>query len=224
MDIQKTKDGVILVSHNDSLKKFTGDNRAIHELTYDEIMEIDVGSWFSPAYDGLKLSTLDEILKLIKNYENLYVQIEIKVAEYDHHLEEELIEILYANDMVKRCAVISLSPEPLRRIKALDPDVTTLYTMSMAIGDISTFDAADGYSVEQSFITLPLVSKVHAAGKKIYAWTANTGSTIQFLTDCGVDGILTDDPIMLKEALDNIYYSGGFLRLFRIYISMLYNF
>lgn len=224
LDVQKTLDGVIVVSHDDSLKKFTGDDRAIHELTYAELQELDVGSWYSENYEGLRMSTLDEVLKLLKDYEDIRLQIEIKVAEYDHQLEEQLLRVIFANEMEDRCAIISLSPEPLRRIKALNPHVTTLYTMSMAIGDISAFELADGYSVEQSYITVSLVNKVHAAGKKIYAWTANTGSTIQYLVDCGVDGILTDDPIMLQEALDNTYYSGGFARIFRIYMDMLHNF
>lgn len=224
LDVQQTRDGVIVVSHNDSLKKFTGDDSAIHELTYDEVMEIDVGSWFSPQYSGLRLSTLDEVLKLLKPYKDLYVQIEIKVAEYDHHLEQALVDILYANGMQDRCYVISLSPVPLERIKAIEPAISTLYTMSMAIGDISSFEAADGYSVEESYVTRQLVNSVHASGKTIYAWTANSGSTIQYLVDCGVDGILTDDPIMLDEALDTAYYDGGLLRILRIFVNMLHNF
>ncbi len=221
LDVQQTKDGVIVVSHDDSLKKFTGENIGVHDVTYKELMEIDVGSCFSEEYKGLKMSTLDEILKLIESKEGATVQIEIKVAEYDHHLEEKLIQVIRDNHMEDRCSIISLSPEPLERVHALDPDMHLVYTMSLAYGDVSAFDFVEGYSIEQSNISVDMVADAHRNGKKVYAWTANSGKSIQYLLDCGVDGILTDDPIMLDTAIERADYRGGLAKIIRILLNIL---
>ena len=52
-----------------------------------------------------------------------------------------------------------------------------------------------------------------------FAWTVNSEENVQYLVDCGVDGILTDAPIMLRDALDKADYSGGLVQAVRFITS-----
>lgn len=65
---------------------------------------------------------------------------------------------------------------------------------------------------------------VHAAGGRVYAWTVNDEAYVQYLIDCGVDGMLTDDPIMMKNCLDRAKYDTGLFRYLRIYLDTLREF
>lgn len=189
-------DGVIVVSHDDDLSRVAGKKLFVHDLTYAELMELDVGSWFDKSYSDLRLSTLDEVLKACKD--NVFIQIEIKPSGFDVNLEENLLQVAYDNDMQDQVVFICLQPEPLRRIKELGSDIPTVYTMFFAWGHIEDVAFSDAFSIEERNITRTLVDNIHSAGKQVFVWTVNSESGVQYLVDCGVDGIVTDDPVMMQ--------------------------
>ena len=65
---------------------------------------------------------------------------------------------------------------------------------------------------------------MHAAGGRIYAWTVNSQETVQYLIDCGVDGMLTDNPVLMKRVIENAKYDTGLLRALRIFLNELREF
>ena len=217
LDVHQTKDGVIVVSHDDDLSRVARQKLYVHELTYDELRTYDVGSWFREEFSDVRLSTLDEVLKLYKD--NIPVQIEIKPSGYDVDLEEHVLQVIYDNDMQDQVFITCLKPGPLKRIKELDPAIPTVYSMFFAWGHIEDMEFSDHFTIEESNVTKTLVDNVHKAGKKLFAWTVNSEENVQYLVDCGVDGILTDDPIMLRDALDKVDYSGGIVKAVRFITS-----
>ncbi len=219
LDVHQTRDGVIVVSHDDNLKRISGEDVCVHDLTYDEILRMDVGSWFSEDYADLRLATLDDVLKVCRDHSK--VQIEIKPTDYDDHIEEAILQVINDNGMHDQVLILSLKPEPLKRIKELDPTMITAYCMVVAMGRIDDIPFADYYSVEESNVNPELVSRVHASGGQIFAWTVNSDERVQYLVDCGVDAILTDDPTMMRNALDKTKYTTGLARYFRLYMEEL---
>lgn len=222
LDVFQTKDGVIVVCHDDYLYRVSGKKVYVHDLTYEEIMQLDVGSWFSKEYSDVRISTLDEVLKLYKD--EVPVQIEIKYTGYGTNLEEKVLEVINANQMHDQVIITSLNAKPLIRIKELDPDMITTYSMYVAWGHIEDIDFADYYTVEEGNVTAELVNGVHESGGKIFAWTVNSEENVQYLVDCDVDGILTDNPIMMRKALDQAYYSNGIMKYLRYYLNLLQRF
>lgn len=214
LDVHETKDGVIIVSHDDDLTRVARQKLFVHELTYEETQKLDVGSWFSPEFKGEHLSRLDEVLEFFKDFD-FGIQIEIKPTGFDKDLEEKVLEIIDESGIKDRCVITSLNLDTLLRVEELDPSAVTVYSMFVAWEHIETIPV-DFYTIEESNVNQKLVQNIHNAGKKVFAWTANTEDTIQYLYDCGVDGILTDDPIMLKNALSRIHTNNGFLRSLRL--------
>lgn len=208
LDVHQTKDGVIIVSHDDYLGAI-GIDRYVHDSTYEELIKYDSGAYFSDAYKGLHLCTLKEALELAKD--KIAVQIEIKPTEYDDHIEEAVIDIIKEVNSSFPIAVLSLKDKPIKRIKEIDPNITTIYCTIIASDGIEYLDYADWYSIEESSISEELVSRIHQQGKKCFVWTINKKDNVQFLVDCGVDVILTDDPIMMQEALRECDYFNSLL-------------
>ena len=111
--------------------------------------------------------------------------------------------LLHEYDFVDQCMLGSQSVAALREAKELDPDISTLYIMTMAFGDFAGMQGIDGFSIKHTYISNNMVSRIHAKGKKIYAWTVNNESDIKDLLLLDVDGIITDDPANTKEVISN---------------------
>ena len=73
-DVQMTKDGEIIVMHDDNLKRTTGVDKNVWEVTYDEIKDLDNGSFFSKEYAGTKIPTLEEAIRFCKG--RMYINID----------------------------------------------------------------------------------------------------------------------------------------------------
>ncbi len=218
LDVHQTKDGVIIVSHDDNLKRICGKDVYVHDLTYDEIMQLDVGSWFSSDYAGLQITTLDEALKLLKD---TYVQVEIKPNGMDEGIEERVLDIINANGMHNQVMILCLQPEPLIRVKELDPTMKTIYCMTFAWGRVTDIPFADFFSIEEQSITRELVAGIHKDNSMVYCWTINDERSLQYLADCRVDGIVTDNPLMIRRALLEIWHDEGAAGIIRYYVDFL---
>ena len=57
LDVQMTRDGVVMVTHDTSLRRCTGRNENIYDLTYHEVRKLDAGRWFGQKYTGAKVPT-----------------------------------------------------------------------------------------------------------------------------------------------------------------------
>ena len=120
--------------------------------------------------------------------------------------------------------IISTHTPTLQRIKELDPTMITCYTMFVAYDNIGSIPYVDYYTVEESNISTALVNMVHENNGKVYAWTINDADSIQFLIDSGVDGILTDNPTMMKKIIPEAKYNQGLPRMIRLYLDELKSF
>ena len=216
LDVHQTKDGVIVVSHDDYLGRI-GIDLYVHDSTYEELMKHDSGAYFSPKFEGLRLCTLKQALEVMKD--KVAVQIEIKPTEYDNHIEEAVLDIVKEIKSSKPIAVLSLKEKPLKRIKELDKNFPIIYCTIIATDGIEEIEYADAFSIEESCIDEKLVDAIHAERKKCFVWTINKKDNVQYLVDCGVDVILTDDPIMMLEALSECNYFGSFADSVEEYVN-----
>ena len=67
LDVQQTKDGEIIVSHDDEISRVSGKHVYIHDLTFKEATSLDVGSYYSDEFSYVRFSTLDSVLKLCRD-------------------------------------------------------------------------------------------------------------------------------------------------------------
>ena len=123
--------------------------------------------------------------------------------------------------MRDRVMVISLHSESIKKIKELDPEMTSAHAVMMTWRDYVQVEDADNLSAEIGTVTPLLVHELHEAGMKVFCWTADDPDDIQYLVSCGVDVIGTDDPLMVSEKLEECDYKGGVARCFHIMMHVL---
>ena len=211
LDVQMTKDGVLVVMHDKNLKRTTGVDKNIWDVTYDEIKDLDAGSFFSKAYAGTTIPTLDEVLKLCKG--NLWLNIEIKRTGHDEGITQKVIDLILENDFRHQCDITSQDYDTIREVRELDPSILTAYTSVIGMGDIQNLEEADIISIQEAFATYENISNLHRAGKRVFVWTVNEEDTMEKLVTLNVDAILTNNPAKCKQVIDR--YSSKVTNIFR---------
>lgn len=218
-DVHITKDGKILVSHDDNLLRVTGKDVNMHEITFDEAMDLDTGAWFGKEYAGTKFALFDDVMKFLKTTD-MNVQVEIKPSGYmDSELEHAVVDIIKNNGMENRTMITCLKLAPLLQIEEFAPEIKTVYSMFLAWGNVAKIDKIDGFTIEEENICPTLVDAIHKTNRPCFVWTVNTEERVQYFVDCNIDGILTDDPIMMRNALIACNYNSGIGRILRICIA-----
>ncbi|MFF1404105.1 glycerophosphodiester phosphodiesterase [Streptomyces sp. NPDC058294] len=221
-DVQRTKDGVLIVLHDDSLERTTDVEQVfpgrapwkVKDFTAAEIARLDAGSWFSPAYAGTRVPTLAEYMRRLEhNHEKLLL--EIKNPELYPGLEQQTLKLL-ANEgwlddrHLGRLIVQSFSAESVRTVHELKPAVTTAYLGTPTASDLPRFaDFADLVNPSYDSLSPGYVSAAHAVdgphGRPLglFAWTVNDAATARRVAGYGVDGLISNKPDVVRAALSS---------------------
>lgn len=218
LDVQETLDGALVLCHDSSLKRVAGVNRPVSALTLEQIRELDVGSWFSPEFEGEQIPTLEEVMEYCKGKLNL--NIEVKYSGKDSLLPEKVAGLITDYEMEDQCVVSSVSLSYLKRIKDQNPDVRTGCIISAAYGNYYSSDATDFISIRSSFVNEKMIRAIHEEGKEVHAWTVNSKSELERMKMLGVDNVITDRPVLAREIIYRETTTETLLEYLRMMIKL----
>ncbi|GAB2614749.1 hydrolase [Streptomyces capparidis] len=221
-DVQRTKDGKLVIVHDTTLTRTTDveerfPDRApwnVRDFTLAEIRTLDAGSWKGAAFAGEKVPTLKEYLdQLDRTGQNLLM--EIKAPELYPGIEQQVVQVLGREGWLDRWHVKhklvmqSFSAESVKTFHGLQPLVKTGFLGTPAIADLPEYARfADQINPRYTTVTADYVDAVHAVrgvhGKplEVFTWTVNDGEQARTLAETGVDGIITDVPDVVHEAVN----------------------
>ncbi len=214
IDVQETKDGVVILMHDENLRRTTGKRAAVGELTYAQIVELDAGGWFGKEYAGVHVPTLEEALKLCKGEINLNIELKAgKSAALNNDLVEKVMYLIDVYDMKDQCMISCTDQGMLAKVKEYNDQIKTGYILSFAYGMFYNVDYIDFFSMKSSFINESTVRTLHSLGKEVHAWTVNSRSETERMKQLGVDNIITDYPVMVREIVYEEDVRMGFFKL-----------
>ena len=222
LDVHQTSDGVIVCNHDSTIKRVTGRNLAIHDVTYEDLSKIELGPWMPGEYEHVHICTLREALELAKE-NDMNVQVELKGHPADKNFEENVIKVINETGMHDNVMIIAQDASRLMRVMEIDPTITKGYCMVIAVGDLNDIEYTDNITIEETYVTPELVRAMHENGIKVFCWTVDLDDTVQYLVSCDVDVIGTDNPMLINNALDKADYSGGLSRAAHILMHMIAN-
>lgn len=204
VDVRVTKDGAFVLMHDNTLKRTTGVKKAIWDVTYDEIKDLDAGSWMDLSFSDVRIPTLIEVFESTKG--RVYLNLDLKFNKDQTDAVERLVALIDAYDMQYQCIVTSTCLECLESIKDINPNIQTGYITYRITPQLLLDTNIDVFSMKSSLVTKSVVEKAHAYGKKVLVWTVNTRREIERLSRLGVDNLITDRPSYAKDVL---YKSTG---------------
>lgn len=214
-DIQRTKDGELVIMHDTTLARTTDveqvfPDRApwnVRDFTLAEIKKLDAGSWFGPEFAGQRVPTLAEWGAAVGNARML---LEPKAPELYPGIEKDLDRELNTVPALRkalrggRIVVQSFNHAWLRGYKELAPEVPVglLYGSKPTAADIEAAAAwAEQVNPALGVIDQATVDLVHDRDLEIHVWTVNDGQGMRRARDWGVDGIITNYPQVLRDLL-----------------------
>ncbi len=199
LDVQQTSDGVVVVTHDTNLKRCTGANVNIYDITWDELQKLDAGSYFSPEFAGTRIPSLDQVIKLCQG--KIKLNIEIKNNGHSPSLEADTVRIIRENGFEDQGVITSLSYDSLTKVKEIAPELKTGYILAVGAGNYYDLPAADFFSVETTFVTQSMVDAIHMRGKEVHVWTVDRESDADNMISLEVDNIITGKPDMVREQI-----------------------
>lgn len=200
LDVQQSRDGVIFCMHDSSFQRTAGLRKNAWELTWEEISQLDAGSFLGPEHAGEPIPTLAEAVDFAR-WHHIRLNIELKPTGRERDFEQAVVDIIREYGFEDDCVITSQKYAALERVKAIAPEIETVYVMPVAIGNIEWLTAADHFSVSYHFISRGMVSRIHQAGKQIYAWTVNRRDIMERMIDLGVDNIITDNVALARQCV-----------------------
>lgn len=216
IDVRQLRDGNVVLSHDRNLKRLTGRDLDITDLTLAETRDIDIGSWFDDAFADERLATLDQVIGLAHGKARLYV--ELKPAPGNEtDLIEAVIERLRHHGIADSAVVASLSPTIIRDVEAYAPDIdTTLFVQFLLPGALAA-TPADNIGLRHTQANTDVVRLVQNSGRELHVWTVNDPREMSRYIDMGVDNIITDRPATLIDLLtERATLSDGELLLVKL--------
>lgn len=214
IDVQQTKDGILVLSHDSSLERIAHVSKEVGELTLEEIDKL----YFAPEITNqkVKIPTLEDVIKKAKGKVKLVI--ELKKSPYDHALVEKTIALIQKYHFEKQCIVASLDLDLIKEVKKIDDSIKTSYIAALAYGDFTkTNPYVDIYSFVPTFLSDSLINELHDSKKKVFVWTVNQGKSVQKIMKYDIDGIITDNTYLTKYILDSKDTDGIVNQLFRIF-------
>ena len=198
IDVQTTADGVVVLLHDADLMRVASVSRRLQDIDYDELREIDVGSWFAPEFSSERVPTLQQAIDVARGH--IKLNIELKFTWSDPALVEKVGDIIRRNGFASDCVVSSLNFEALTEIQGAFPELTTGFIVMQAVGNLSRMEA-DFLSINAARTTPQLVRDVHHRGRKVHVWTVNDLNNALTMIEMGVDNIITDEPMEIRSLL-----------------------
>ena len=204
LDVKLSADGQVVVIHDQTIDRTTGENGRVRELSLEVLRSLDAGSHFDISFQGAQIPTLVEVLDIISQRSFL----NIELTNYDKitdNLPEKVAYLINRHNLKRRILFSSFNPIALVRIHRLLPEVPIgLLSLpgkggAWARSCIGKLIPYSSLHCEQSDVTTKLVSRTQAKGKKLFVYTVNREEDIYRMFTIGVDGIFTDDPTLAKQ-------------------------
>ena len=241
-DLQITRDGVLIALHDLTLERTTNvrevfptrfrqeerrgelvDVWLTNDFTFDEIRQLDAGSWFGDAFAGAKVLTLSEVIEVVRGRAGLFIETKAPEVYGDRGFDMEALLLAElarhgldrpGQDPETPIVIQSFSAASLR---VLRHDLGTKLPLALLIGEgAAEWLTPEGLAEAAGFATgigptkslllnAPgIVDLAHQHGLNVVPWTFRAGApgdfdTVEdemahYLDELGVDGIITNNP------------------------------
>lgn len=217
MDMHSTADGVLVLSHDETVDRLTDGNGLIKEMSWDELQTLDAGyRWtedgetFPYRGQGITIPSLEEVFAEFPD-----VPMVIEIKQQEPSIVEPFCRLIEQHGREDDLIVASFHPETMVAFREACPQVATAGTEqeirpfyvlnrlglpSLYTPPAEAFQVPE-YSGGLHVVTASFVRGAHARNVAVHVWTVNDTADMERLLALGVDGIMTDRPDRLLALL-----------------------
>ena len=205
-DVQMTKDGQLVLIHDERLNRTTDGKGWVKDYTLAELKKLDAGSWYSSIYSKQTIPTLDELFTLIKPT-SLWINLEIKDGFVLYPgIEEKIVSKVKEYQLEDRVIISSFNHYSIVKIKELASELKTAILYMEGLYQPWNYAKSLGAMAlhpSKELVFPEIIHGAHEAGMKLYPYTVNDKNEMLALLNMGVDGLITNYPdrliLLLRE-------------------------
>ncbi len=194
IDVHRSLDGVIVVSHDANTLKTTGVDALIREKPFAWLRTLDAGykKMFGGRFANERMPRLEEVLDVVKE-----LPIGIMIESKQLLLEDQVIDMLRERNEIKKHVFASFDELSVYRAKQIEPELKTLYLH----GDFNPSTLWRAKDVQADIIGMQYkgiepeeVEQIQQNGFQLWLWTINDESVMKHWIEANADGIITNYP------------------------------
>ena len=198
LDIQLTKDGVVVIIHDEKIDRTTDGAGFVNDYTYEELRRFNAAKNFPGVTDFQYIPTFDEYCAWV-SATDITTNIEIKTGHiYYEDIEKKMLDIIHSHGLDEKVMFSSFNHMSLVKVKELMPKGECGALLSeRGIGNAGYYCHTHGfecYHPGYQGLTKEQVDGCKKYGIKINVWTVNTMHELEQLYEWGCDGIITNYP------------------------------
>ena len=213
-DIILTKDNKFVVMHDYNLKRLAGLNKRVQDMNFNEVVGLTIkqGDFTS------KIPSLEEFVNKAKELNmNLVIELKPHGAEPSNYIDILIGEIKRLK--LENYKFMSLNSKVMEELETKVPNLETGYVIPLQFGNFHHSNI-DFFVIEDFSYRDRLVEQARKENKQVFVWTINNPALITKYLQSPADGIITDEPELVKDEkniLENNYsYYDKILRLINI--------
>ena len=201
-DLHLTRDGVVVIHHDASLARLGGRGE-IRDYTAAELVGLDAARGKGPVE---RIPTLLDLLDRMGA--RMEFNLELKVGESAPYqgIETLVLAAVAARSLLPRMLFYCFEDSVLDRLRASSPEARIAVLVSARkpgrVLERAARVGAEAVNPHISLVDRAFVADAHAAGLRVYPYTANEEDEMSRLLDCGVDGVITNHPDRLRRLVD----------------------
>ena len=217
LDVHATRDGEIVVIHDDTVDRTTNGSGRVNDLTLAEAQQLDAayhytadsGRSFPLRGKGLRIPTLKEIFQAFPD-----CRVNIEIKQMHPGFEHKLLALIQECAMEDKVLIASEQHKYAQAFRSLAPhiacsasrrEVAIFYMLLLRAGFLysPTIDALQvpEYHGRLHLVTPHFITAAHNKNIRVHIWTVNDEEDMKRLLCWGADGIITDYPDRLNRLL-----------------------
>lgn len=225
IDVQRTKDGEVVVCHDEHLLRLAGVNRELAALTWTELSELNVAHHAGGTEHRVPL--LSEVLELIHD-SGLQLNIELKNSINPFAgLENDVLSLVAEYGVTEQVCYSSFNHVSMARLAASghgpDCGLLTSNIIYRPVAYATACGAGAWHPLLNSLQQPDYVRICHDAGLKVHAWTADEPAHINACLLSGIDALITNEPVLALDLRDVFEADGGASALASVREAGLFN-
>lgn len=205
LDVQLTKDGVMVLIHDESIDRTSDGTGLVRDYTYQELLLFDFSGKFTDKFGVQRIPTFQEYLEWVKE-KDIITNIELKNNVYYYTgLEEMVLEAVKKHGLIDRVLISSFNHVSVLKCRRLAPEIRTAFLTETSFGNAGRYVSENGvdyYHPKRKWLTKEEIENCHKHGVEVNVWTVNTEEDLQNVQECGVDGIFTNYPELCLNQLN----------------------
>ena len=204
LDVRLTRDGEMVILHDDTVDGTTDGKGRIRDLMLSEVKALDAGSYFDAKYAGTRIPTLDEVFEAIGKRTRINVEIKAEGLRSDG-VEVKVAEAIRRHGLARSIIVSSFNPLTLRCFRREMPEVPIGFLHSPETPPFVPYLmiglSHEGRNPYFEQIDRKYMQWAKGTGYRVNTWTVNDSLRAIELRNLGVDCIITDQPDTIIAAL-----------------------